>query len=191
MIPHGYFLHADLCLGPGCLSSEGHEHRGGADRGVEHLGESLLVAYIEVAETSREQRVALFAVERIDTGGRFCGGDSSGGEVGAPAESMNSRLRVGHESLPSRNMRMRPGVGYVRHVAHLDVFLMAIVHEFLHVLGLHYHRHALLALGNGEFGCVESLVFGCDAVQIYVKAVGELAYGHAHSSGSEIVRFLL
>ena len=33
--------------------------------------------------------------------------------------------------------------------------------------------------GNGEFGCVESLVFGCDAVQIYVKAVGELAYGHA------------
>ncbi len=81
-------------------------------------------------------------------------------------------------------------VGDVGYVAHLDVLFMAIAHELFHVFRLNHHRHTLLTLRDGEFGGVESVILGGDAVKVYVEAVGELADGHAHASGSEVVRFL-
>ena len=81
-------------------------------------------------------------------------------------------------------------VGHVGHMGHLEVLLMAVFDEFLHILLLDYYAHALLALADGELRGVEAAVFHRYSVEIYVESVGELADGHADAAGSEVVRLL-
>ena len=50
--------------------------------------------------------------------------------------------------------------------------------------------HALLALGYGELRAVEAGVLALDAVEVYLQAVGELAYGDGDAARAEVVAAL-
>ncbi len=82
------------------------------------------------------------------------------------------------------------GVSDIGDVSHLDVLAVAEGLELLLVLRLDDDRHPLLRLADGQLGGVHSAVLDRDTVKEYVESVGELAYGYAHSAGSEVIGFL-
>ena len=78
----------------------------------------------------------------------------------------------------------------VGHVRHLDILFTAIVHEPFHVRPFDHHGHALLRLADRQLRRIQAIVLGRHAVQIDVQTVGQLADGHRHAAGAEVVRLL-
>ncbi len=62
--------------------------------------------------------------------------------------------------------------------------------EGVHVLGGQGHGHALLGLGDSQLGAIEAVVLLGHGIQVDVQAVGQLANGHRHAAGAEIVAAL-
>ena len=72
----------------------------------------------------------------------------------------------------------------------LQVLLVGECDEGIHVLGRQRYGHALLRLGNGELRAIEPIVLLGHGIQVDVQAVGQLADGHGHAAGTEVVAAL-
>ena len=146
MSPDREFLHADLGLRAIGRAAEGHKHCRSTDRRVEHLDQTALRSDIGIKQVvykfSVEVAAFHLAEERISgLHGLYSrlGEMWSTGRVDKLAAEICHNLSVAEEPHAS-------GIGHVGHMSHLYVLLMAIAHEFLHVLGFDNRRHALLAL---------------------------------------------
>ncbi len=107
---------------------------------------------------------------------------------GAGAVDETAR-QVGHQIGAVENLHPAR-IRHVGHVRDLDVLFGAIAFEGRLVGGGDNHRHTLLRLADGEFHGIEAAVFGRDAVEMDLEAVGEFADGHAHAARAEVVRLL-
>ena len=86
-----------------------------------------------------------------------------------------------------------PEARLLRNLGHhggFEVFRVGVADEGLGVLRREHHRHALLALGDGQLRAVQPLVLAGHAVQIDAEPVGQLADGHAHAARAEVVAAL-
>ena len=52
------------------------------------------------------------------------------------------------------------------------------------------HSHTLLALGDGQFGAVQTLIFLSDLVQVDLQAVGQLTDGNRDTACAKVVAAL-
>ena len=73
------------------------------------------------------------------------------------------------------------------HLIGLQVLLLGGGDELVRVLGGDHHRHTLLGLGDGQLSAVQALVLLAHRVQVDAQAVGQLADGHGHAAGAEVV----
>ena len=69
----------------------------------------------------------------------------------------------------------------------LQVLLPGQGDKGLRVLRRHHHRHALLALGDGQLRAVQAVVLLAHRVQVDLQPVRQLADGHADAAGAEVV----
>ncbi len=169
------------------LSAEGHEDGGGADGGVEALGEALVGRDVEVGDQAVELlgegisgpvALVLGRHGHVDLLilGRAVGGEELAAHVDDRlAVPVHGQARVG---------------GHGRDRGGLEVLLAGVAEELLDVFGRQGHGHALLGLGDGELGAVEALVLLGDGVEVDVQAVGQLADGDRDSAGAEVVAAL-
>ena len=79
------------------------------------------------------------------------------------------------------------GVGDVGDVDALEVFLVGLGDEVVDFRAVDTDGHALLRLGNGEFGAVEAIVFFRDCVEVDDEGGGDFADGNGDAAGSEVV----
>ena len=102
---------------------------------------------------------------------------------------------VGAEELPGQvhdggpvPAHDHPGaLGDLGHHIGLQVLPGGVGQKGVHVRAGHHHGHALLALGDGQFRAVQAVVLLAHRVQVDGQAVGQLADGHAHAAGAEVV----
>ena len=72
----------------------------------------------------------------------------------------------------------------------LQVLLVGERDEGIHVLGGQGHGHALLRFGDGQLRAIQTVVLFRYGIQVDVQAVGQLANGHRHAAGAEVVAAL-
>ncbi len=165
-----------------------HEHGSSADGGVKALGKALVGGHVDVGD-QRLHLVGKGASRQVDARvGALLGHVHAlvlGRAVGVKelAAHVHDGLAVPHHA------QARLG----RHSCHLgclEVLLVSIADELGHVLGREGHGHALLALGDGQLSAVEALVLLRNLVEVNEQAVGQLADGHAHAAGAEVVAAL-
>ena len=75
-------------------------------------------------------------------------------------------------------------------MSHLDILACAICHELLLVLRLNHNGHSLLRLADSQLSRIKTAIFYRNPVKIYVKSVGKLTDGNAHSAGTEVIGLL-
>ena len=78
-------------------------------------------------------------------------------------------------------------VGHNCDLDRLEVFLCCRGDERVRVLRAHDDRHALLRLGDGQLGAVQTVVLLGHGVQVDVQAVRQLADGDRHAARAEVV----
>ena len=187
---HRKLLHGNLGLRALGRTSVGHEHRGAADRRIEHLHKSLLGGHVRPGEQIREFPGEIIpfrlAEERIPV---LDGGYAGRRDVPGTRAVDELTADVRHELVAVEHTHPAPA-GHVGDVGHLHVLAAAVGFELLPVSGPDHYRHPLLGLAYGEFGGVQSAVFHGHPVETDVQSGGELAYRDADSSGAEIVGFL-
>ena len=81
-------------------------------------------------------------------------------------------------------------LGDFGHHGCLEVLLVRVTQELVHVGSGDGAGHALLRLGDGKLGTVEAVVLLRNLVQVDAQAVGQLADGHGHAAGAEVVAAL-
>ena len=72
----------------------------------------------------------------------------------------------------------------------LEVLFVGIFQHQVDILGVDHHSHTLLALADGQLGAVQAGIFLGHAVEVNLQAVGQLADGHTHAAGAEVVALL-
>ncbi len=186
----GHLLHGDLGLGALGVASERHQDGGTAHCGVEHLDEPLLGSDIGQMHHGLHLSGHSGALHLEVEGSRLRHGGYGGAGMVLRSGAVDELAReVGHDL----SLVIHPhaaGVCDLGDMGDFYVVRMAEVHELLHVLLLHHDGHSLLRLADCELGAVKSGIFHGHPVQPDVKSGGELAYGHAHSAGSEVVGLL-
>ena len=172
------------------LAGKGHQHGAGADAGVEPLGKALLAAHFQPGHIGLQGLCALLALQ---TGGHglpvvaaLGRGDLGLGVLGDAVGIQEGTGQVHHLVAPP--LHLQPGLlGDNGHHLGVQVFLSGLLAELFHVFGVQHHGHTLLGFGDGQLGAVQALVFLGHLIQIDPKARGQLADGHAHAAGAEVV----
>ena len=77
--------------------------------------------------------------------------------------------------------------GHSRYYGSFKVLIVSQLAETVNVFFRHNHSHPLLGLADCEFGAIQPFILFRHFIQIYHKAVGQFAYGHRNTAGSEIV----
>ena len=168
-------------LGGGALglAAEGHQDAARPDGAVKPLGQSPAAG-------------ALQAGGHLPQGGgglRSCSlglGDRDAGVLHRAVGVQKFTGEVGHGlALPVHD---HPGtLGDHGHLIGLQVLRLSGGDEPGCVLRGDDHGHALLALGDGKLRAVQALVLLAYCVQLDLQAVGQLADGHGHAAGAEVV----
>ena len=171
------------------FSAKGHQYRGSADTGIEHLHQSLLACDLQVGHDSRHLlRKSLILILfrkahhtlRIRTGYlyiriacRAVGGDEFSGQIDdhliSPVHYQSGRLR--HYSHPHR----------------VQIFFRRIAQELLRVLLCHDDSHTLLRLRDRKLGSVQSRILLGNQIQLNIQSVRQLADRYADTACAEIV----
>ena len=85
----------------------------------------------------------------------------------------------------------QPGLGgHYRYFHRLQVFLVGIFQELIHVFRIHHHCHALLGFGDGDLCSVQTGVLLRNLVQINMQTVRQLTDGYRNAARAEIITFL-
>ena len=169
------------------LAAVGHQHGGRADGGVEALAQALLAADVQVGD----QMLHLLL-------------KGSTGKLGLPdmaLEDVHVGVALGTVGVQELAGEVDDGLA-VPEFAHalflgnggndrsFEVFLGSVLHKGLGILGSDSHGHTLLALGDGQLGAVQTLVFLGDLIQVDLQAVGQLADGNGDTACAEVVAAL-
>ncbi len=190
-------------------TAEGHEHRGGADGGVEALHEALVAGVVDVAHERRQARLQGIGRSgslhnRIGQASRRLEGAVAGGggtalvvrsghghggvlRCAVAGQKVAAHVHDGGAAPVHAHARL---LGHHGHRRGLQVLLVGKRDEGVHILGGQGHGHALLGLGDGELGAIEAVVLLGHGVQVDVQTVGQLPNGHRHAAGAEVVAAL-
>ena len=170
------------------LAAEGHHHAAGADTAVEHLDEAFLRADVEVGDGLQPKVFNVLKVFRV-LKAFFRHADADGGLlVGA--------VGVNEAAAEVDNLFAAPvddHTGFLGDGGHhrcLEVLFVGILQHEVDILGVDHDGHTLLALADSKLGAVKTGVFLGYAVEVYLQAVGQFAYGDAHATGAEVVALL-
>ena len=185
----GYLGRHALRGGELVFAAEGHQHGACAYCGVEALGQTAPGAALK-----RAQQGAELLLQR-----RAAHGGGAVGEPGGGYMHAGVLLRaVGVEKVAVYVADYAPAPYHAqtvlaadaRHGGGLQVFALGGL-EHMHLVACgDDDGHALLALGYGQLRAVEARVFELDAVEVYVEAGGQLAYGYADAACAEVVAAL-
>ena len=183
--------HRNLCRhslsgGQLILAAEGHQHRAGADGGVELFHQPLLGAYIQVGhECFPALRGILQHVGDLRGGIRHL----YVGILGCPVGIEEVPGQV-HDGLAVPDHLQPPVVGHVRNHGSLQVFPARLRQELGQILLGDDHRHTLLGFTDGNFRTVQPVIFLGHSVQIDEQPVGQLPDGNGHAACAEVVAAL-
>ena len=173
-------------LGGGALglAAEGHEDGSGADGPVKPLGQAPAGAALQAGGHLLQRVEALFA-----HGGAVRLGHGDGGVLHCAVGVQEGPGQVGDGlALPVHD---HAGAGGDHgHPIGLQVLRLGGGDELLLVLGGDDNGHALLALGDGQFGAVQAVVLLAHGIQLDLQTVGQLANGHGHAAGAKVVAAL-
>ena len=171
------------CLGGGCLVSaaEGHQQAARANGGIEPLHQAPLGGIAQLR--GHLPQAGIGNVQRGGLGNRHLG--VLHGTVGVqelPAQIGDLTALPGHD---------HPGfLGDHGNPVGLQVFLLGGGDKGIRILGGHNHCHPLLGLGDCQLGAVQAVIFFPNRIQVDAQAVGQLADGHGHTAGTEVVAAL-
>ena len=168
-------------LGRGALGGAaiGHKHGGRSNRAVKPLSQPPAGAALQAARHGPQASKGLGDA-------LLSGGDKNAGvlyrAVGAqegPGQVSNSLPLPGHH---------HPGTfSDYRHPVGLQVLPLGGGDKRRLILWGHHHGHALLGLGNSQLRAVQTIVLLAHGIQVDGQSVGQLADGHAHTAGAEVV----
>ena len=164
------------------LAAEGHEKTARADGSVEPLHKASLGGKFQL--TGQSPQVNGVVVNKAE--GTVPVGNLHAGVLHRAVGVQEIPGKIGDfVTLPGHN---HPG--FLRDQSHpigLQVFFLGGGDEGIRVLRGNHHRHPLLGLGNGQLRAVQTLILLAHHVQIDAQAVGQLADGHGHAAGAEVV----
>ena len=184
---HGELGHHGLDGGHLVAAAEGHEHRARADGGVKPLAQALLAADVQVCGHAFHLLRKGFARERHR---RYLRVHDQRAGVLLRAVGIQELAADIHDGM---TLPRHPQARLLRDLGHhggFEVFRVGIADEGFGVLRRDHHRHALLALGNGQLRAVQALVLAGHAVEVNVQTIGQLADGHAHAACAKVVAAL-
>ena len=184
---HGELGHHGLDGGHLVAAAKGHEHRARADGGVKALAQALLAADVQIPGHVPELFGEGFARERHR--GHLRVRDQRAGMLfrAVGVQELTADVHDGVALPRHPEPRLLRDLG---HHGGFEVFRVGIADEGVGVLRRDHHRHALLALGDGQLRAVQPLILAGHAVQVDVQAVGQLADGHAHAARAKVVAAL-
>ena len=176
------------------LTGKRHQNGACADGSIETLGKALLAADLEAGEVLCERLVQRFVFKASRYGVavvfRFirCG-DERVCVLRHTVRIEECTAQVDYAIAAPLHLKSRL-FGDDGHDLRIEVFLLRLGAEFLHILRVEHDRHTLLRFGNRKLGAVEALVLLRDFVQINLKARCKLADGDAHAARAEVVAAL-
>ena len=166
------------------LAAEGHEHAARADGGVKPLGKAPAGGTGEASghlPQGGEQRLG-----KAGTVCRLHGHlgvlDSAVGIQEGTAQIHNGLALPVHDHAGAFCDHSHP-VGF-------QILPLGGGDEGVGILRRHHDGHALLGFGDGQLSAVQTLVLFPHGVQLNFQAVGQLADGHGHAAGAEVVAAL-
>ena len=168
------------------LSAERHEHRAGADSGIEPFRQSLLGAVVQIPHGGNPGILYGrngFGMEIPFVIG-FCNMGSFDllGAVGIQKGSGNIDNR--HPS-PLHHQPFR--IGYIGNDCGFQVFFCCIADKLVRIFLLHHHCHPFLGFRNSQFRAVKAFIFLRHLVQVDIQSVSEFPHCHRYAAGTEII----
>ena len=176
----------DLRRGQLILAAEGHEYRACADGAVETLDQTALEADAEGRGVV--QQLFLLGIACRSTGdrrSRQCANlcvNVLGAAIGV--EEITGNIHD-FNTVPGHAQAVLVGNGGYDNS--LDILLGRSRNERIDVLCADNDSHALLRLGDGQLGAVQTVVLLRYGIQVDVKAVGQLANGNRNTTRAEVV----
>ena len=171
------------------LAAVGHQHSACADGGVEALGQTLLAADVQVGDQ------VLHLLLKGSTGklglpDMTLAGCARWRDASPHRWSSGSRGRGRRWPCRSSTFAHALFLGHGGNDRSFEVFLGGVLHKGLGILGSDGHGHTLLALGDGQLGAVQTLIFLSDLVQVDLQAVGQLTDGNRDTACAKVVAAL-
>ena len=186
-VQHRQLLYGGLRLRQLALAAERHQHRGGADGGVEHLYQPLLGGDVGIGE--HREHLLLHRCARHGLALQHVVGDGvdDGFRLLPHTVGVDKVAAEVHDGLAAPLHRQPVGVGDLGDDVGFDVLLAAVFEEGFHVFRIHHSAHTLLRFADGHLRAVKALVFGSHRVEIDLQSVGQLADGDADTARTEVV----
>ena len=195
---HRHLRHHGLRLCQLILSAVRHIYAARADGSVKHLHQSLLGADIQILQSIQPCcfHIILFQIigNRIQSNLIQI--------VVLPGRNLNCHAGL---LMSAVGVQERPGqiynffsapyqnqTGILCNNSHrncLQIFLISVSQELIHVLRRNHNCHTLLRLGNRNLRAVQSGVFLWHLVQFYPQSVRQLTDGNGNAACTEIVTF--
>ena len=168
-------------------SAEGHEHGGSADSGVKALGQALVGGHVQVGDQGVHALCQGCArpFGRKGLGGLDVHPGALGGAVGVQERAGDVDDVV---AVPVHDQARLLGDGGDDRC--LQVFLLGVAQELLHILGGHGAGHALLGFGDCQLGAVQAFILLGHGIQVDVEAVGDFARCNGNAACAEVVAAL-
>ena len=172
------------------LAAKRHKHRSRTDRAVEALGKALVGRHVDIGQNARQ---TLFKRGAFRCSPR---GSIRTALLHVNIHALRCAVAVQERARKIDNRIVVPGHTHARLLRNngnrrgFQIFLVRKRNERVHVFGGKRHRHALLALGNGQLRAVQAVVFLRHAVQIDLQAVGQLAHGNGNAARAKVVAAL-
>ena len=168
------------------LSAERHEHRAGADGGVEPFRQSLLGAVVQIPHGGNPGILYGrngFGMEIPFVIG-LCNMGSLDllGAVGIQKGSGNIDDR--HPS-PLHHQPVR--IGHIGDDCGFQIFFCCIADKLVRIFLLHHHCHPFLGFRNSQFRAVKAFIFLRHLVQVDIQSVSEFPHCHRYAAGTEII----
>ena len=172
------------------LAAERHQHRGGADSGVEHLDETFLGSHVRVDEAVQPLLLHCFALNISGFHHTVRHGGNLGGHFLAHAVGVDEIAAEINDGLATPRHRQAVVVRNLGDDVGLQVLLAAVLEEGFHILGRNHHAHTLLRFADGNLRAVQTLILRADRVQIDGQPVGQFADSHTHAARAKVVGLL-
>ena len=172
------------------FSAVRHQNTACTDGTVEHFHQSLLGAAIQIF-----QRIQPFGSD-IGYLFPFEEGILFGRNLYINVGLLMSSVRIQEGSGDIYDLFSSPYQNQTRTLGHdcnfygLQVLLLGIFEELIHIFRIHNDCHTLLRLGNGNLGSVKTCIFFRHLVEVDTKARSQLSDGNRDTARTEVVTFL-